>query len=75
MKEHYCFECGKRLEKAGFKFQNSNLSNDYLEKLWNHDSIEFCCCECFKEEMLILKGIVYFPNKTHNQRCRISSND
>jgi len=75
MKERYCFECGKRLDKAGFKFQNSSLSEDYLEGLWNHNSIEFYCCECFKEEMLILKGIVYLPNKSSKERCHISSND
>lgn len=62
MKDRYCFECGKRLNWSGFKFQNANLSENYLKKLWNHDLIELYCCECFKEEMLLEKGIAYFPD-------------
>jgi DNA-directed RNA polymerase subunit N (RpoN/RPB10) len=62
MKERYCFECGKELNWSGFKFQNANLSEDYLKKLWDHNSIELYCCECFKDEMLLEKGIVSFPD-------------
>jgi hypothetical protein len=61
MKKRYCFVCGKDLNWSGFKFQNTNLNEDYLKKLWNHNSIELYCCECFKDEMLLENGIVYFP--------------
>jgi hypothetical protein len=66
MKKRYCFECGKLLDWTGFELQNRNLGHDYIHKLWNHDSIEFYCCECFKEEMLLNRGFVYFSEKKTN---------
>lgn len=72
MKKRYCWYCGKLLDWTGFKLQNRNLSQDYIKKLWNYDFIEFYCCECFKEEMLLNRGYVYFSEKTKKEDVHTS---
>ncbi|TFG01239.1 MAG: hypothetical protein EU542_07290 [Promethearchaeota archaeon] len=50
------------MDWSDFKFQNPNLSENYLKKVWNTGFIELFCCDCFKKEMLAEKGIGYFRN-------------
>ena len=57
IKVRHCYICGKNLDWISFKFQNFHLSLDYLKKLWNHRSVQFYCCECFKDENLWSKGV------------------
>ena len=71
MKERYCFECGKLLDWIDFEHQNRNLSQDYTKGLWNHSSLEFYCCECFKEEMLLNRGYAYFSKNTNEEDVQI----
>ncbi len=63
MKDRYCFECGNLLEWFNFKNVNHHLGYNYLLKIWNSNFIQLYCCECFKEDMLLSKGIIYFPEK------------
>jgi hypothetical protein len=62
MKEKYCFKCGCPLKWNEFLAQNFHLSQVYLVKLWNHKSIQFYCCECFKDENFHNKGLNHSKN-------------
>ena len=75
MKARNCFECGKQLDWFDFKLQNFHLSHDYLIKLWNHDAIQLYCCECFKQEMSLNSGIVYFPHKSKKKKENFEVNN
>ncbi len=63
MKSRYCYSCGRRLVRKDFLKYNSHQILAYLIKLWNHPSIEFYCCECYKGEMLLNRGLIYFPEQ------------
>lgn len=75
MKARYCFDCGKPLEWREFTFQNFNLSHAYLRKLWNHDAIQLYCCECFKDEMALDRGMVHFLREVKKKKEAFQGND
>ena len=70
MKKRYCFNCGKVLVWSEFRFQNSHMSVMYLKELWKNNKLEFFCCKCFKEEMLISRNINsdFIPKKEKNNK-------
>ncbi|TFG19569.1 MAG: hypothetical protein EU529_16165 [Promethearchaeota archaeon] len=63
MKEKYCYYCGKRLDLSSLICKNFHLNQDYLKTLWNNSSIQFLCCDCYKEEMLSKKGLLKLPEQ------------
>jgi hypothetical protein len=65
MRERFCYNCEKKLDFSSLICKNFHLSFDYLKSLWKNKSIQFLCCECFKEEKYREKGITYRPECNH----------
>ncbi len=47
-KERFCWKCGKDLNIYDFLSDNVDFTADYILKLWQAPTLEFHCCECFK---------------------------
>ena len=45
--EKYCWACKKLLDFDEFKEVNQTFDETKLNRLWNHPSLQFFCCECY----------------------------
>ncbi|MBD3214164.1 MAG: hypothetical protein GF311_16260 [Candidatus Lokiarchaeota archaeon] len=59
MRENYCYYCGEELNLGEFIQQNYHLNREYLINLWEHPSVEFLCCGCFKTKALKQKNLEF----------------
>ena len=51
MRERYCFLCGAPLDWMEYRDANFHLGLSYLKRLWKDPTIQFYCCNCFKQVM------------------------
>ncbi len=53
-----CYICGKNLEYYNYVYKNYHTGLNYLKFLWHCPKVELLCCDCFKKESLLKKGIL-----------------
>jgi len=71
MKERYCFECRKKLNFHEYMIQNYHLNENNLKNFWQHNLIEFYCCSCFKQRVLLEKENIFSLSKLNKKKSLI----